>query len=287
MSRSHMNKDRLAATVLRVPAIGSVLLLLTIALFLVVESWPVMIEGGWQHFFVDQGWYPLEQRYGLMPIIVGSIAVATGAIVIAAPLGIASAIFEVFYAPARVARVYQLMIALLAGIPSVVFGLWGLTVLVPLITDYQPPGASLLAAILVVSLMILPTVALTSKAALSGLPASWLRGGAALGLSRQAQITGIAIPAARAGIAGGILLVIARALGETMAVLMVAGNVVAYPSSLFDPVRVLTANIALEMAYATGQHRAGLFVSGLLIMLMVLVLAGLAMRLNRSTQHAW
>jgi len=135
-------------------------------------------------------------------------------------------------------------------------------------------------------LMILPTVALTSTAALSRLPVSWLHGAAALGFSRKTKILSIAIPAARGGISGGILLAIARALGETMAVLMVAGNVVRFPTDLFAPMRVLTANIALEMAYATGQHRAALFVSGLLLTLLVLALAGLALRMNQRMQHA-
>jgi ABC-type molybdate transport system permease subunit len=161
------------------------------------------------------------------------------------------------------------MISLLAGIPSVVFGLWGLTVLVPLIGQWQPPGASLLAAVLILAMMTLPTVALTSRAALAATPPSLYQGAAMLGMSRHRILLGVLVPAARRGILGGVLLAIARALGETMAVLMVAGNVVQTPTSLFDPIRVLTANIALEMAYAVDQHRSSLFVSGLLLMAMV------------------
>ncbi|MGH8553486.1 MAG: PstC family ABC transporter permease, partial [Methylococcales bacterium] len=186
------------------------------------------------------------------------------------------AIFLCFIAPAPIVKLYRVVLTLLAGIPSVVYGLWGLTVLVPLIGRLQAPGASLLAAILILSLMILPTIALTSAASLAGVPREWLMACDALGLSRRGRILGVALPAAAAGIQSGVLLAIARALGETMAVLMVAGNVVRYPSGLFEPVRVLTANIALEMAYATGPHRAGLFASGLLLTLLVLVLACLA-----------
>ncbi len=148
----------------------------------------------------------------------------------------------------------------------------------PLITQWQPPGASLLAAILVLTLMILPTVAITCVASLTAVPKELLSGAAALGIGRKTQILSVAIPAAKNGIVSGTLLAMARALGETMAVLMVAGNVVQNPSSLFAPVRALTANIALEMAYAADTHRAGLFASGLLLTLLVLLLAWLATR---------
>jgi len=286
LSRHCANQDRFVAPVLSVLAGLTLLLLALIMLFLLKESWPVIASGHWRHFFTDPAWYPLEGQFGLLPMIIATLVAAAGAILLAAPLGIVSAIFEVFFAPPALARIYHLAIALLAGIPSVVFGLWSLTVLVPLIGTWQPPGASLLAAILVLTLMILPTVALTSSAALSRTPLPWLHGAAALGFSRRTKIIAIAIPAARGGISGGILLAIARALGETMAVLMVAGNVVRFPTELFAPVRVLTANIALEMAYATGQHRAGLFVSGLLLTLLVLCLAGLALRMNREVRYA-
>lgn len=274
--------DRWVSLVLGALAAGSGLLLLLVLLFLLREAAPLFSERGALQFLADPGWYPQENQFGIMPMVVGSLAVATGAIVLAAPLGVASAIFLVFCAPPALARLYRLMMALLVGIPSVVFGLWGLTVLVPFIARWQPPGASLLAAILILALMILPTVALTSAAALASLPAELLRGAAALGLDRKGIVLLVALPAARAGLLNGILLAVTRALGETMAVLMVAGNVVQYPGSLFDPVRVLTANIALEMGYASGQHRAGLFAAGLFLMALVALLAWLATRFERN-----
>jgi phosphate transport system permease protein len=219
-------------------------------------------------------------------MIVATIAAAVGAVLLAAPLGIACAIFGHFFAGTAVKRVYSMMMALLAGIPSVVYGLWGLTVLVPLIGLIEPPGSSLLAAILVLALMILPTVALTSASALEAVPDSLLRGAAALGMTRKGQILGVAVPAARVGIIGGVLLALARALGETMAVLMVAGNVVQTPHSIFDPIRVLTTNIALEMAYATGMHRSGLFASGLLLTALVLAIAAFGGRVAARADHA-
>ncbi|MDT8282617.1 MAG: phosphate ABC transporter permease subunit PstC [Gammaproteobacteria bacterium] len=266
--------------VLILAAAVAVGILLLIILFLLRESWAVLHSVGIFRFVSDAGWHPLEGAFNLLPMLIATFAATTGAILLAGPLGIATAVFAYFYAPPVVAAVFRRMLALLAGIPSVVFGLWGLTVLVPLIAKWQPPGASLLAGILILAFMILPTVALTADAALNAVPETWLRGAKALGLSRTGTILNVAIPAARSGIIGGILLATARALGETMAVLMVAGNVVQLPGSIFDPVRVLTANIALEMAYATSDHRAALFVSGLALMLLVVAFAAMAAKLG-------
>jgi phosphate transport system permease protein len=177
------------------------------------------------------------------------------------------------------------LVELLAGIPSVVYGFWGLTTLVPLINQLHPPGASLLAGILILALMILPTIALTTHAALLTVPGEYLRGAAALGMSRWGMIRGVALSTAKTGIVAGIMLAAGRAIGETMAVLMVAGNVVQHATSVFDPVRTLTANIALEMAYAMNDHRAALFVSGLTLMLLVITLSGVAGWLGRN-RHA-
>ncbi|HEY3326693.1 MAG TPA: phosphate ABC transporter permease subunit PstC [Novimethylophilus sp.] len=260
-------------------------ILLLIVLFLLRESWPVLQRVGVLRFLTDPGWHPLEGMLNLAPMLGATAASSLGAILVAGPLGVASAVFGRYYAPPAIAGLFRRMVALLAGIPSVVFGLWGLTVLVPRIAQWQPPGASLLAGILILALMVLPTVALTAEAALGAVPESYLRGAAALGLPRSGIILGVALPAARGGIVAGILLAAARALGETMAVLMVAGNVVQMPASLFDPVRTLTANIALEMAYATGDHRAALFVSGLALMLLVVTLVAAAGRLGGRQLH--
>lgn len=261
-------------------------LLLLILLFLAKEAWPVLSHIGPAKFLLDDGWHPTEGTFGLVPMLAASLAMSALAIVLAAPLGVASALFCRFYAPPLIGRIYRWAIILLAGIPSVVLGLWGLTVIVPLIIWLSPPGTSLLAGSLILTLMIVPTVALTTEAALAAVPQSYWSGAAALGLSREGTILGIALPATRASIFAGILLATARALGETMAVLMVSGNVVQVPKSLFDPVRTLTANIALEMAYATGDHRASLFVSGLVLTLLVLALAAAARHTGGQVVHA-
>jgi len=277
--------DRWLAPGLGVAAAGAGLILFLVLAFLLREAAPLLGSHAAIGFLLDAGWYPLEGQFGMLPMVAASLAAAIGALLLAGPLGIISAIFLNFSAPPGVARIYRMIVALLAGIPSVVFGLWGLTVLVPLIARWQPPGASLLAAILILALMILPTVALTSASALAAVPKNLLHGAAALGLTQHGTILRVALPAARGGIINGVLLAGARALGETMAVLMVAGNVAQYPGGLFDPVRVLTANIALEMAYATGAHRAGLFSSGLFLMLVVMLLAWLGMRASRGGRH--
>ncbi len=212
----------------------------------------------------------------------GTLLAMSGAVLAATPLGILSAVFCQFYAPPLLARWYRRLIELLAGIPSVVYGFWGLVVLVPLIARLHPPGPSLLAGILILTVMILPTIALMADAALANVPPQLLRGAAALGLPRWAVIRGVAFPAAKAGLFTGVILETGRAIGETMAILMVCGNVVKTPHSLFDPIRPLTANIALEMAFAEGDHRAALFVSGLILMALIVALVAAAELISRG-----
>jgi len=209
----------------------------------------------------------------------------TGAVLLATPLGIGSAVFCHYYAPRVVAKFYRKLIELLAGIPSVVYGFWGLVVLVPLIRQFHPPGPSLLAGVFILTIMILPTVALMADAAFTNVPASYLRGAAALGLSRWGTIRGVVFPAARSGIYTGVILETGRAIGETMAILMVCGNVVQTPRRIFDPIRTLTSNIALEMAYAEGDHRAALFVSGLILLALIVTLVSVAEVLSKGRVH--
>jgi phosphate transport system permease protein len=219
-------------------------------------------------------------------MLAATLLAAAGALVLAAPLGLLSAVFCRYFAPRPLAIVYRRLIELLAGVPSVVYGFWGLVVLAPLIRQLHPPGQSLLAGILILALMILPTIALMSDAALEAVPAEHLRAAAALGLSRVATLTGVAIPAARSGLIAGAILGAGRALGETMAVLMVCGNVVRTPRSIFDPVRTLTAGIALEMGDALGDHQSALFVIGLILLAFVAALIAAAEILTRGRLHA-
>lgn len=283
MSRSRA--DAVLAWTLRGAAVATGALALLIGVFLLLESWPVLKAEGPLAFVADAAWRPSEGLYNLVPMIWGTLFATAGAVLLAAPVGVASAVFCRFYAPPRVAVPYRRLLELLAGIPSVVYGLWGLTALVPLIARIQPPGPSLLAGILVLGLMILPTIALSADAAIAGVPAELRRGAAALGLSRWAGVRHVILPAAKSGLFTGVLLGTGRAIGETMAILMVCGNVVRTPGSLFDPVRTLTANIALEMAYATGSHRSALFLSGLLLLAIVAGLVGAAEIVGRGAKH--
>lgn len=253
---------------------GAIALLIT--LFLISESLPVLNHIGFTRFFTDSSWNPSAGLYNLWPMLLGTILAMGGSVLIATPIGILSAVFLQFYAPPYVAGLYRRTIELLAGIPSVVYGFWGLVVLAPLIGKIHPPGQSLLAGIAILTVMILPTVALTSYASLTKVPVSYIQGAAALGLSRWATIYKVVLPAAKSGLFTGLILETGRAIGETMAILMVCGNVVQVPKTLFDPIRTLTANIALEMAYATSDHRSALFVSGLVLMGLITLLVVVA-----------
>lgn len=284
LSPSHT--DNWLAWLLGGCALLATLVVVLILGFLISESWPVLQHVPLAHFFADASWHPSQGLYNLMPMLSATLLCSLGALLLAGLLGIASALFMQYYAPPLLAGMYRRMIELLAGMPSVIYGFWGLLTLAPLVGRLHPPGVSLLTAILVLTLMILPTVALIADTTCAAIPAAYLRNAAALGLSRWGMIGGVVLPAARTGLVSGLLLAAGRALGETMAVLMVAGNAVQQPHGLFDSVRTLTANIALEMAYAMGDHRSALFVSGATLMLLVLFLVGMADVFNRRAAYA-
>jgi len=269
---SRSSTDRLLVFALRASAALAGAVTILIVVFLALESVPVLRRVGPARFFTDAAWHPTEAQYNLLPMLVGTLLATAGSVLVATPLGVLSAVFCRFYAPAPVSRWYRRLIELMAGIPSVVYGFWGLVVLVPLIRRVAPPGPSLLAGIAILTVMILPTVALMADASLAGVPAHYLRSAAALGLSRWSTVRRVAVPAAKAGLLTGVILETGRAIGETMAVLMVCGNIVQMPRRVFDPIRTLTSNIALEMAYALGDHRSALFVSGLVLLVLVIVL---------------
>lgn len=290
MSRSNFlsrsQTDLLLVWVLRGLAAVAGLIVLMIVAFLVLESLPVLRHVGLLPFLTDLSWHPAEGLYNLTPMLWGTLFAMFGSVLIATPIGILSAVFCHYYAPAPVARLYRRLIELLAGIPSVVYGFWGLVVLVPIIGHIRPPGPSLLAGIIILTIMILPTIALMADASLAKVPTEYIRGAVALGLGRWATVRGVVFPAAKSGLFTGVILETGRAIGETMAILMVCGNVVQFPTSLFDPIRTLTANIALEMAYALGDHRSALFASGLLLMAMIVALVAAAEGISRGRIYA-
>lgn len=283
------NRDRLLTALFSGLAAIAGSVVVVIGAFVVGESIPALTHIGGSRFMTDESWHPAADaafgQFNLLPILIGTVFSSFAAISVAAPLGILSAAFCQFYAPPRVAKWYRLMIELMAGIPSVVFGLWGLVVLVPIIARIHPPGQSLFTGIIILTLMILPTVALLADAALASVPQSYLQGAAALGLSRATTTLSVMIPAARSGLVTAVLLGLVRAIGETMAVVMVCGNVVRVPSGPFDPIRTLTATIALEMGYARGDHRASLFFCGMILLILVTLLVSTIEIVNRRQRH--
>lgn len=279
-----MYQDAVLKRALGISAAVSALVLLLIVSFVALEAMPAMTELGPVRLLGDAGWYPAATahagHFNLAPMLAGSLIVATGALLVAAPVGVLSALFAHGGAPPWLRTPWRSLLELLAGIPSVVYGLWGLVVLVPIIQGWHPPGASVLAGILVLALMIMPTVALFADAALRQVPATLTASASALGMRRWSIAIRIMLPAARRGIGAGVTLALGRALGETLAMVMVCGNIVQVPASLFDPVRTLTANIALEMAYAQGAQRSALFASGLALLGLVILISGLARRVD-------
>lgn len=276
--------SRLQSLVAIAAAIATLIAVL-ISAFLLSESAPLLHGINLSRFVLDDTWNPLEGSFGLIPMVYSSLLVSLGALVLAGPLGVGAAIFICYFAPPILATTLRRIIALMAGIPSVVYGFWGLTVLVPLITKLAPPGASLLAGILILAIMVLPTVALLCESAIESVPTSYLIGAAALGLDQVSIVLRVVIPSIQRTIGASMLLATGRALGETMAIIMVAGNIVQVPHSIFDPIRTLTANIAMEMGYASGIHRASLFLSGIVLIVIVGTLGTAAQYIKRGNRH--
>jgi len=222
-------------------------------------------------------WAPSQGEFGIFPMIVGSVSVTLGAALVGVPVGICCAIFLAEFAPAPLRNVFRPAIQLLAGIPSVVYGFWGLLFVVPLIRDYLGgPGLSILAGSIILGIMILPTVISITEVSLTTLPPHYKDGALALGLTHWQAISKVLLPAAKSGVVAAVILGIGRAIGETMAVIMVLGNAVAMPASILDPVRTLTTNIGIEMGYAAGDHRQALFATGIVLFVVIMLLNSLA-----------
>ena len=265
--------DKLIKLSLLMIALSAVSVLAIITIFIFEQGLPIMFKYGPGHFLLGQDWYPSEKSFGLLPMIIGSLMVTFGALIIGVPLGLASAIFLTEFSSRRVARFLKPVIELLAGIPSVVYGFIGLMFLVPFIREkFGGPGLSVLAASVILGIMILPTVISITIDSIRAVPDSYREGSIALGATKWQTVKMVVLPAARSGIIAGIILGMGRAIGETMAVIMVAGNAADIPGSLLAPVRTLTSNIALEMAYASGEHREALFATGVILFVIIMIL---------------
>lgn len=266
-----MNRDERTAEI-ALTAIGlcAVAILGLIIVFIFRESIPAFAKVGVLRFITGTVWAPGKETFGILPMIAGSIVVTLGALVIGMPLGLGSAIYLSEFAPKRTAQILKPTIELLAGIPSVVFGFIGLTVLVPFIRDtFGGPGFSVLASAMVLGVMVLPTMTSISYDALRAVPAAYREGMLAVGATPWQTVRMVVLPAAKSGILAAAILSMGRAVGETMAVIMVAGNATIVPTSLLDPVRTMTSNIALEMGYASGLHRSALFATGVVLFVVI------------------
>ena len=256
-----------------VAACASVLSVGLICVFLFANGIPAMGEIGVFDFLMGVKWKPGNDIYGILPMILGSIYVTAGAIVIGVPIGILTAIFMAHFCPKRLYKVLKPAVDLLAGIPSIVYGFFGLVVLVPFVrTQFGGDGTSMLTASILLGIMILPRVIGVSESAIRAVPQSYYEGGLALGASHERSVFFAVVPAAKSGILAGVILGIGRAIGETMAVMMVAGNQPRVPGSILEGVRTMTTNIVLEMGYAADLHREALIATAVVLFVFILLI---------------
>ena len=276
-------KEKLIEKGLLLVAFSAVAAIFVIAIFIFSEGTPLVLKTGIVNFIGSTQWAPTKGHFGILPMIVGSLEVTLLAIVVGAVLGLSCALFLAEFAPRWSVRILKPLIELLAGIPSVVYGFIGVVVLVPWIrTTFGGPGFSVLASGLILGVMVLPTVIAIALDALQAVPLSYKEGSLALGATRWQTLYRVLLPAGRSGIIAGLVLGMGRAVGETMAVIMVAGNALLTPHSLLAPVRTLTSNIALEMGYAAGDHQAALFATGMVLFIITMVLNTIALLAVRS-----
>ena len=272
-------KERGISALLLVTALGALIALGLITYFIFQAGVPLIARLGLWQFLTGTSWSPASTppRFGILPMIVGSLWLTFGSLLIGVPLGLAVAIFMVELAPPRLALVMRPAIQLLAGIPSVIYGFIGLTLLAPVIRSaFGGPGLSVLTGAIILGFMILPSIIAISEDAMRAVPIAIREGAVALGSTHWQVIIGVILPNARSGIIAGVILGMGRALGETMAVIMMIGNSLDIPLSPLQPATTLTSNIGLELAYASGAHREALFATGVVLFLFIMILNGLA-----------
>lgn len=275
-------KEKIIEKIFLLIAFSSISILALIAFFIFEEGLPLIWKVGPEAFILGERWVPSQGSFGILPMIVGSFWVTTGALVLGVPLGLACAIFLCEWTPPLASMVLRPTIQLLAAIPSVIYGFWGLIVLVPLVRNYLGgPGMSILSGSFILGFMILPTIISISEDSLKALPPSYKVGALALGATHWQAIWRVMIPAARSGIVTSIILGMGRAIGETMAMIMILGNAVKMPTSFLDSARTLTTNIGIEMGYASGDHRQALFATGIVLFFIIMALNILAIFLSR------
>lgn len=277
--------ERLMQIVFFVAACTSVLAVTLICIFLFANGIPAIAKIGIPDFLLGQKWKPSNNLYGILPFILGSIYVTAGSIVIGVPLALLLSVFLAFYCPKRLYPVLKTMVNLMAGIPSVVYGFFGLVMIVPLMRQITgKDGSTMLTASILLGIMILPTVTGVTESALRSVPMSYYEGALALGATHERSVFCTIFPAAKSGIMAGVVLGIGRSIGETMAVIMVAGNQTWMPQGLLKGVRTMTTNIVMEMGYAADLHREALIATGVVLFVFILIINLCVSALKRKAE---
>jgi phosphate transport system permease protein len=278
-----MSKERILEKSFLLIALSSISILGLIAFFIFEQGIPLIWKTGLNSFLLGDRWFPSKDSFGIFPMIVGSFWVTLGSLVVGVPLGVACAVFLCELTPPTFAMILRPMIQLLAAIPSVIYGFWGLIILVPLIREsFGGPGLSILAGSLVLGIMILPTIISISEDSLRALPRTYKEGALSLGATHWQTVWRVLLPAARSGIVASVILGMGRAIGETMAMIMILGNAAQLPGSILDSARTLTTNIGIEMGYASGDHRQALFATGVVLFFIIMILNSLALLVSRK-----
>jgi len=266
-------KENFIKFILMVFALSSLFFLFLIFAFILIEGLPLFLKVGLKNIIFGFKWAPTKGSFGIFPMIVSSFLVTFGALVVGGPMGLSCAVYLSEYSGKKMKMLLKPALELLAGIPSVVYGFLGVIYIVPLVRNYLGgSGFSLIATSIILGVMILPTIISISFDALMSVPKSFREGSLAMGATKWQTIYKVVIPSAKSGIMAGFILGMGRAIGETMAVIMIAGNALKIPTSILDPLRTLTGNIALELAYATGDHRLGLFSTGVVLLVIIMIL---------------
>lgn len=269
-----MLKERVFQGLFALSAGFSIFAVGVIAIFLFFNAFATISQIGFLEFIFGMDWYPDEEIFGIFPMIVGSIYVTALAIALGVPIGVLSAVYLAYFCPKRLKGIIIPAVELLGAIPSVVYGFFGLVIIVPLVSSIFSgvSGKSVLAASLILAIMVLPTIILVSKAAIEALPKSYYEGALALGATPERAVFFAVVPAAKSGILASVILGVGRAIGEAMAVIMIAGNQVQIPHSLSDGVRTLTTNIVLEMGYAANLHKDVLIANAVVLFVFILII---------------
>lgn len=265
--------EKLMKNIFVISSIVSIMSIIVIATFIIKGGFPFIAEYGLLKFLLGKDWFPTNSpsEFGLFPMILGSVYITVGALVLAVPIGVLTAIYLAKFCNRKYYRFLKSLVQLMAGIPSIVYGFFALNMIAPLIRNIQGDGLSVLTSSILLAIMILPTIIVLSESSINSVPQSYYEGSRALGANDEESVFKAVVPAARSGVFASIILALGRAIGETMAVLRVCGNQVRIPDSMFDGVRTLTTNIVMEMSYAQGTHRESLIATSLVLFVIILV----------------